>query len=882
LLALLRGSFSRQLGLALVLGISIVSGSYFIFDYRSASSLFTDTLADETEKTASLIALGLVDGFAAHDTSAVSHQVVRMRQEFELHAEGHRKMAISVYDMAGRQVGYAGNWQDSLIQLPWGEGDTAVIPSDDARFFFARHRMAADDGTPLATIYLVVETDVYELWKRTRLKNAALAFVASLLFAFLFALLFGRWFGRPIEALVRQSAHLGSGKLSFPPLCARVEEVRELAEVLGRADRHIAVQSGQMRAAKEHLQAIHNASPDMFLLLDRAGNIVEANDNALAGFSLSRAQLLSRTLDELMAEMGAESMPTALARAFAGTAVDLEGAGRRGELVFPVEVRLRRLPELPGESSLVLAILTDITERRRAERESRRLAQVVQQASESIAITDAEGRLVYVNPAWEKLSGYTAAEALGHTPRVLKSGEHPESYYATMWRQISAGKVWSGSFVNRAKDGRRYEVEQNITPIFDARGAIVGYATVQRDVTQQKEMQARMQHTQRLESLGVLAGGIAHDFNNLLTVINGNAAIALDMLEQGSSLREFLRNIEDGVDRAAELCRQMLAYAGKGRFVIRQIDMTQMVEEMGSLLKVSIGKNVQLHYELSRTLPPVEVDVAQLQQVVMNLVINASEAIGEEKQGLITLRTGVLQVDAATIADCYHDDTMQPGDYVICEVSDNGSGMSEETLAKIFDPFFTTKVTGRGLGMSAVLGIVRGHRGGISLKSTLGEGTRFRVLLPVAIGAVIPPTVHPASPAEPEHGSGTVLVVDDEESIRIMASRMLDRLDYQVLTAENGKVALDLYTTERDRIALVLLDVTMPVMDGEECFRRLREIDPGVRVLLSSGFSEQEATSRFVGLGLAGFLQKPYRLQDLAAKLHEVMGRQEAAREKNK
>ena len=369
------------------------------------------------------------------------------------------------------------------------------------------------------------------------------------------------------------------------------------------------------------------------------------------------------------------------------------------------------------------------------------------------------------------------------------------------------------------------------------------------DITERKwaeekrlQMERQMQQTQKLESLGVLAGGIAHDFNNLLTIILGNASLALDEMPPASPARDSLKAIEATSLRAAELCRQMLAYSGKGRFVIENIRMNDLIGEMISLLKASISKKAILNLNLKEPLPPLRGDPSQIRQVLMNLVFNASEAIGEHG-GVITISTGMMECSNEDISEIYLDDNLTEGLYVWLEVSDTGCGMDHETQRRIFEPFFTTKFTGRGLGLSAVLGIVRGHKGALKVYSEPGRGTTFKVLFPAAESDR--PLV-PQSSSNIQHsdwkGAGTVLLVDDEESVRNLGNRMLERLGFKVLIAVDGQQALETFRELHNEIVLVILDLTMPYMDGEETFRELRRIDQKVRVIMSSGYTESEIT----------------------------------------
>ncbi len=410
----------------------------------------------------------------------------------------------------------------------------------------------------------------------------------------------------------------------------------------------------------------------------------------------------------------------------------------------------------------------------------------------------------------------------------------------------------------------------------DASGAPVRITGTLQDITARKDAEAerreieeQMQQTQKLESLGVLAGGIAHDFNNLLVGILGNADLALADAPPGSLLRETLESIVTSSERAAELCRQMLAYSGRGRFVVVPVSLNDMVKEMGQLLTVTVSKRVTLVFEPEPALPLVQADATQIRQIVMNLITNASEAIGD-REGTIRMSTGTLVwsgVDAGV--HVLGGELRESQSYAYVRVSDNGSGMDNATLQRIFDPFFTTKFTGRGLGLAAVLGIVRGHRGAIRVESTPGIGTTFTVYLPALSDDTPAPAAAQDNSVTSARGQGVVLVVDDEETVLGIAKLMLERQGFEVLTAIDGEAALRIFKANTDKIVLAIVDLTMPRMGGGELIHALHEIRPDLRVVLSSGYNEQEAIAQSHGEKMAGFIQKPYRTRqfyDVVAK----------------
>ncbi len=407
--------------------------------------------------------------------------------------------------------------------------------------------------------------------------------------------------------------------------------------------------------------------------------------------------------------------------------------------------------------------------------------------------------------------------------------------------------------------------------------ALRSLGTVQ-DVTarilaeQEKErQQQKMEHVQRLESLGVLAGGIAHDFNNLLTAIMGHASMGQGEAGSPDRMADHFHAIEETSRRAAELCRQMLAYSGKGKFLVQPLNLSELVEGMVRLLEVTLSKKVVVRYDLAPNLPAIKADRTQIQQIIMNLVFNANEAL-DNRSGNIMIATGLIQVDRDYMASLYlQGDRIKPGPHVFIEISDTGCGMDAATLEHLFEPFFTTKFTGRGLGMSAVQGIVRGHGGAIKVYSEVGKGTTFKVFFPAVDIPALPLADDEAGDSAAQEGTGLILVVDDEETIRNIAALALQRAGYRTVTACDGIEAVAMLKENAEEIVGVLLDMTMPRMGGEQAFTELARVKPGLKVILSSGYNEQTATQKLAGKGLAGFIQKPYSPRDLVAKVTQIL-----------
>ncbi len=522
-----------------------------------------------------------------------------------------------------------------------------------------------------------------------------------------------------------------------------------------------------------------------------------------------------------------------------------------------------RSPELFELDIIELAAeLTAIAiEREQSEVQVTRLLSIIETSSDFIGMLDAGGCVMYINPAGLQMLGWPAGYDV-HNMKIddFHSAVEIERLQSKVFPAVLKHGSYQTGITFLTRDGDEIPTLAAFSVQRYPDGSAENYAIIAHDVRKEREQQQRMEHTQRLESLGVLAGGIAHDFNNILTAILGNAALAERKVKSNpEEAPKYLANIAASSEKAAELCRQMLAYSGQGQFTVKPVDLSVMVEEITKLLEVSIARSVILKYQLVKQLPAVEADVAQIQQVIMNLVINASDAIGE-KSGVISIATGVMHADHAYLEHTCLQEDVPEGRYIFLEVSDTGSGMDKPTQQRIFEPFFTTKFTGRGLGMSVVLGIIRRHHGTMKLYSELGRGTTFKMLLPISDQ---PAECIEERASDEAQGTGTILIIDDEETIRETAVMMLEDKGFTTMTAVDGLDGVEVYRQHRDEIAAVLLDITMPKLGGEGCFMELRRINSNVRVVLSSGYNEQEATSHFSGKGLTGFIQKPYRPEAL-------------------
>ncbi|HUK18869.1 MAG TPA: chemotaxis protein CheB [Bryobacteraceae bacterium] len=547
--------------------------------------------------------------------------------------------------------------------------------------------------------------------------------------------------------------------------------------------------------------------------------------------------------------------------------VEIEPQSGRGE-VRTLLVNARRLRS-PDREELILMAFEDVTERKRAaEARYRRLFET---ARDGIVIVDAaSGEIVDLNPFTERLLGHARGELVGRKLWEIEPIESVANIRGIVEQIRDRGVLRLDELTLRTKDGHSLNVE--VIATMHTEGERRAIQLNMRDVSERKKFERELQETQKLESLGLLAGGIAHDFNNLLTGILGNASLALSDTPPEQPLRVRLREIVEAAERAGFLTRQMLAYAGRGRFVTAMINLSDLVREISTLVRTSIPKSVDVRLDLAPNPPPIEADPAQMQQVIMNLVINGAEAIGEKQAGTVTVRTSLREIDAKEATGLFTSEPLEPGMYVQLEVIDNGSGMDEATRGRIFDPFFTTKLTGRGLGLAAVQGIVRRHGGTIRVHSTPGHGTTFLVLIPAKSGTSSQNQVREAHLSSIPAGS-MALVIDDERTVRRLAEAALSRKGMKVFTAENGKAGVESFRKYSRNLSVVILDLQMPVMGGEHALPLLREVNPKVPIILSSGFDESEAARKFSALKPVGFLQKPYTAERLVEAVSAVLRR---------
>jgi PAS domain S-box-containing protein len=510
-------------------------------------------------------------------------------------------------------------------------------------------------------------------------------------------------------------------------------------------------------------------------------------------------------------------------------------------------------PEIAG----VVFNVRDITQRKALEEVQRRLATAVEQAAEAIVIADVKGTILYVNPAFEKITGYSPQEALGQNPRFLKSGKHDLRFYTEMWNTLVKGEVWHGHFINKRKDGKLYEEDASITPIRDAAGQIVNYVAVKRDVTHEVQLEDQLRQAQKLEAVGRLAGGVAHDFNNMLAVISGNAELLLmDEGQLGAGATEGLKHIIDAAEHAAKLTRQLLIFSRKQVLQSQPVALNDLIGNLTKMLKRVVREDIRLECRYAAQLPFIQADPGMLEQVLLNLVVNGRDAMPNGGELLIT-------TEGTSVAEAYGQTNCEAraGEFVCLTVSDTGTGIAPEHLQRMFEPFFTTKEVGKGtgLGLASVYGIVKQHQGWVEVSSRLGEGATFKIFLPA-----IPAPVEKASEAPAEArlpgGAETILLVEDDEEVRMITRRVLERYGYTIWEAPTAREAREVWRSHREEVALLLTDIIMPEgVTGRDLAEELRKDRPGLKVVFMSGYSTEMVgkDTEFFRRTRSHFLQKP-------------------------
>jgi len=625
-----------------------------------------------------------------------------------------------------------------------------------------------------------------------------------------------------------------------------------------------------MREAERFLASVFASIQDGISVLDTTLTVVRVNPTMEKWYA-HNMPLVGRKCHfayQCM-ETPCEDCPAQRTMATGRTAYQVKPKrGVRGEIVGWLELYSFPMMDIStGQMKGVIIYSRDITGRRATEAERVRLSTAVSQAAEAIIVTNREGVIEFVNPAFEQITGYRAEEVIGKNPRFLKSGQHDKAYYEEMWQTILSGKVWRGAFINKKKDGTVYEEDATISPVRGESGEISNFVAVKRDVTEELQLEQQLRQAQKMEAIGNLAGGVAHDFNNLLTGILGYANMLKSFVKPGENVYEAAQIIEKAAHRAAELTQQLLDFARKTKRQNVLVDLHAIVKEVCTLLSRTIVKTIEIRQELKAESAWILGDPGQMQQVILNFAVNARDAMPEG--GKLQFASELKDLDEDFCARCGLE---KPGRYLLITVTDTGCGIPKHVQDRIFEPFFTTKdKKGTGMGLAMAYSTIKDHGGSISVYSEVDVGTTFRLYLPLASG---PTSAYAAAAAQRVvKGTGHILVVDDEEIVRDVATRILANLGYDVHSVKDGQEAVDYYKEHATEVDLVIIDMIMPVVDGPDCFRALKKINPEVRAILSTGYGLDDAGRELLSEGVLAIAQKPYQMNQLSAIVAEKMSR---------
>ncbi|RMF94951.1 MAG: PAS domain S-box protein, partial [Candidatus Schekmanbacteria bacterium] len=618
------------------------------------------------------------------------------------------------------------------------------------------------------------------------------------------------------------------------------------------------------------LRAVIDNSPALIFIKDVEGKYLMINSQYEKNFNIKQSEIVGKTDFELFSKETAEKIfendrkviNEKIAIKKEESVEQADGIHTYISVKFP-------LYDFSGKVYALCGISTDITDEKAKEAELRLLATAISQTNECIVITDKDANIQYVNPAFQRTTGYSPNEVLGLNPRILQSGEHSKEFYENMWNTLTSGKTWEGEFINKRKNGQIYYEEASISPVFDSSGKIINYVGVKRDVTDSKMKEEQLLQSQKMESVGRLAGGVAHDFNNILVGILGYSELILTSIENNSEVKKYAEEIRNAGERASALTRQLLAFSRKQVIEPKIINLNQLIENIRNMLSRIIGEDIEIRLKLQeRGLGTIKVDPDQMAQVLLNLAVNARDAMA--KGGKIVIKTSNVELEKKYIKE---EADVISGKFVLLSFADTGIGMDKETQKKIFEPFFTTKKEGKGtgLGLSTVYGVVKQSGGYITVHSRVGKGTVFKIFLPRVDVKEISDIVDVVEEAEASIGFEKVLVVEDEETVRELTREIMSSKGYRVDTAETPEEALEKAGNGAGPFDLLITDLIMPGMDGIELSKKIKERNPSIKTLVMSGYSDNEFLRNGGLKGNIPYIQKPFTPQALLKKVREVL-----------
>lgn len=632
--------------------------------------------------------------------------------------------------------------------------------------------------------------------------------------------------------------------------------------------------------ARIRFQLIFDYSPEKIMLLDGFGQILDANLSACQMMGMPRNDLVGTPFAVLLRSEDRTKISDALNEVARGKTTFFASqkfVSSENSMSLEINAAVRTLF---GKESRVLIRLNDISNQEKsvqvqadskrqilAEEDHDRLAMVVRQIAEAVIITDTEGTILYVNPAFETDTGYTSKEAIGKKTRILNSGRIDKRFFKLMWQTLLQGKVWTGRLVDKRKDGSLFDIHQIITPVKNTSGKVVNFISVWRDITNERRLEEAVRQSQKMDAVGRLASGIAHDFNNVVAAIIGYAEILLDKVKDQQELSEHTREILSNAERASNLTRQLLTFSRRQPEKLQALSLNEVLTSMHPLLQRTLTNDIELVTLIGDGIGYVNADFGQMEQAVLNLAINARDAMKGRGKLIIETKRELLSAE-----ESFKRIGANAGDYVILSVKDSGQGMSEETMQHIFEPFFTTKKAGKGtgLGLAVVYGIVKQHHGWIEVDSIIGKGTEFRIYLPRVESKrnITPPQEQPEQDLK---GKETILVIDDDDHVRRSLELMLSSLDYHVIAASSGQEAIQLLQKGLTKFDLVVCDMIMPLMNGRQTLAHIKKLQPELKALIITGYSGVTDEEHVGGNSSIPILQKPFTREKLAACIRAIL-----------
>lgn len=646
----------------------------------------------------------------------------------------------------------------------------------------------------------------------------------------------------------------------------------ELEEKVLERTRELEKTSRRMQAQHERLQAIIDNSIVGIGTMDSEGQYIQVNGALSKFLGYSANELIGKNHLDITPPNDIANCRDKLQQLVNGDIrhyrIEKRFIRKDGEIVWG-DVSISTACDTADDTIEIVDIVTDITERKQAESELHKLSRAVSQAGEGVVITDNEGVIEYVNAAFTRITGYTSEEIVGRLPSALKSGEQDTASYQELWQTISSGRDWEGRLVNRRKDGSEYPLHLTISPISGDKGEITNYVGISQDLTDYEELEERFHQAQKMESLGTLAGGIAHEFNNMLAGITGNLHLAMMRVQEMPEVAKQLQNAQNISFRAADMIRQLLAFAHRDIVQMQNFDLVTFLGEAYRLHHIAIPKQIECRIELCNDKLTIRGDESQLHQILTNLLNNARDALQNTDQPEITVTLERFEADEAFRKQ---HPGLKKELFAHLSVHDNGQGIPKEQMQDIFEPFFTTKPVGEGtgLGLSMVHGAVQMHGGVIDVESHEGKGTTFRIYIPLVHAE--PTTSIDRSASAPVRGDGeAILLADDDPTVLETGKQILHSLGYEVLTAKNGKQALALFEKEKEHIRLAMLDVVMPEMDGVEAARHIREISPEMGIILTTGYDKQRVMDQIKGMEHVVTLTKPYMVDQVSQHIRQLI-----------